>query len=263
MTFDGGQNWSTPTYINAKDGEKGDDGYWTNKNILKALESVNQDGLFYFPNGTGDNGKLGINASVIRAALASFNQLQMDPGANYNGVSDKTFNGGYISFAIPSPFEPLPNGNYPCLSGSKPGWRARLGYLRGNGDMQTATAGIGFAIYTDATWDDKYASLTCSDGTESKNKHLVLSTLMLTQSGLGMLTVQNTNYGGTNPQLWMDNDILMNSNNTQVPHYGYRYWGGEKIINRWNRLWLDEHNGCLYWSNGSTSLKRWKNPSET
>lgn len=269
MTFDGGHSWSTPTYINAEDGKKGNDGYWTNENILEALKQEGvADGLFYFPGDvieeTGEvTNSLAFKAQVVRAVLASFNKIDMSPDIKYNSQANSSFNGGYISFAIPNPFtKQNESETEPVLIPSKPGWRARLGYLKGNGDGQTATAGIGFAIYTEATWDDVYPDNKISvipeepqSSTSSATKHLVLAILMFTQSGLGRLTVQNTRHMGTTPYQWLSNDTLVNSNGATVPHYGYDWWGNKKDpININNRLWIDENNGGLYRSTNNQTL---------
>lgn len=283
MSYDGGKTWNSAIRINAKDGEKGDDGEWDNTSILTALKQAYQRGDFRgiesFEDSNG-NTKIGLAADVIYAQLASFGQIEMDPGPAYNGTIE-SIKGGYISFYIPSPisYEPAKN------SSTTKGWKVRFGFLKGNGDGATATNGLGLVIYSASTINDmkkiemnlNNISDTCyipkynaddtlkdisydqDDGTSMSTKHLVLSFLILTQSGLGLMTQTGLSGDGSS---WCTSDT------TVQPHYYYRYWIGsgghdEWAIPRNYRLWLDENNGGLYWiSQSRQRMYAWTKPSD-
>lgn len=260
ITYDNGTHWTTPTRYRGIDGEPGKEGYWTNENILEALKEPNvARGLYWFPGEQDEQtheivDKLALKADVVMAALGCFNKIEMDPGNSYDGTQ-YSFNGGYISFSIPSPIRYSPAGQ---------GWRARLGYLQGNGDGTNPTGGIGFAIHTTAVWNDFNNATTCNDGTSSNTKHLLLSCLMLTQSGLGLMVSKNMGATEQTAENWCKRDNITISNNTG--HYTYRWWSGSNQgsnITRYYRLWLDENNGMLYWYSGQDKqLKCWVDPTD-
>lgn len=327
MTFNGGNQWTTPTRINAQDGAEGT---VKTRDVLDALKAINEDGIYNFPeideNGNV-HGRLGIKATAIQAALANIGVLEMgigeitgDANGSYNGIynamDNTTLSGGYITFPIPTPFTvtTVPDGvnqsavnstrtvqiykgdgsfreeqfTVPELINQK-GWRGRMGYLRGNGNgiiyngKSRNTAGMGIAVYTNATFADFYnvnkvylgniPSKTRADVMEKT--HLVLSLLMLTDSGLGLMTAVNQ----YNPDHWVFLDLLhsgsfeltpadikkyeeeYNENSKlwpgmildqgRYPHYQYRWWSGAgegSKIPRIARLWLHEDNGGLYYS---------------
>lgn len=307
MTFNGGQEWTEPFRINAQDGAEGT---WNARTILDALRDIDADGIYNLPS-IGENGKvkghLGIKATAIQSLLNEFGIIEMGVlNKNADGFSktnswalDNTqLMGGYITFPIPAPFTLTPlidiatQKQVDIINNS--GWRARLGYLRGNGDGNNPTSGVGLAIYTTATFQDIYEKeinakgvawqngnvggtiIPTATATNVANKcHLLLSFLMLTDAGLGLLTSVNK----SRPSNWVFKDNLnvnaedVNSNDGagndgqgNIPHYYYRWWAGngesklEKKDNykRINRLWLHEDNGGLYWSGGNgTSLKPW------
>lgn len=274
VTFDGGDSWSDPEYINPKDGKVGG---WTNENIREALLSLD-DGMYGF-----EDGKFGIKASALVANLATFGKIDMgvttDDGnkfvQNSFWAGDNTqLAGGYITFPIPAPFavttqfctaeqqQAIKNG----------GWRGRLGYIRGNGNglydniegrqIARGTAGLGLVIYTNATFKDLYPGYDGVYADEVGGKiHLVLSLLMLTDSGLGLMTAAHMN----NADKWVFQDQI-DGDHEKNPHYYYRWWSGageSKIENandyrRGARLWFHEDNGGLYWSwNDGAFFKPW------
>jgi hypothetical protein len=164
----------------------------------------------------------------------------------YNATDNTTLSGGYITFPIPAPFtvSTVPdNANSSAVNKKKTitiysadgtpvnkevsvpelinrkGWRGRMGYLRGNGNgiiyngKMRNTAGMGIAVYTNATFDDFYdvekvwlgGKLPQSTkNSVVKKTHLVLSLLMLTDSGLGLMTASNQ----YSPDYWTFVDLL-------------------------------------------------------
>lgn len=283
MSYNGGKTWNPAIRINAKDGERGDDGEWDNTSILTALKEAYQRGDFRgiesFEDSNGKT-KIGLAADAIYAQLASFGQIEMDPGPAYDGTI-ASIKGGYISFYIPSPisYEPAKN------SSTTKGWKVRFGFLKGNGDGATATNGLGLVIYSASTINNmkktemnlNNISDTCyipkynadntlkdisydrADGTSMSTKHLVLSFLILTQSGLGLMTQTGLSGDGSS---WCASDT------TVQPHYYYRYWIGSGGHDEWGiprnyRLWLDENNGGLYWiSQSRQRMYAWTKPSD-
>ena len=321
MTFDGGQTWCSPTRINAKDG---DAGKVSNEEVLNALMGIADDGLFNFPiiNEDGSvKSRLGIKATALVSELATIGKLNMGlaaisgeagfDGNIYNAGQGSTLSGGYITFPIPTPFEVTAmKGNAPFKQKvtvtlkdgtkqdwtvpeviNKKGWRGRMGYLRGNGNGITFnatkrnTAGMGIAVYTNATFEDFYdtSKVHVSANIESTKQnvfskiHLVLSFLMLTDSGLGLMTAVNQ----YNPNDWVFLDLMdggsfqlteqdkeeyrkmygkdieiwpgmLEDGKGSFPHYQYRWWSGGngegKGICRIARLWLHEDNGGLYYT---------------
>ena len=307
MTFNGGKEWTDPFRINAQDGS---DGQWDARSILDALRDIDADGIYNLPSIQDGQvqGRLGIKASAIQSLLAEFGVINMGvltnngdefDHSNYWASDNTQLMGGYITFPIPAPFRLTALSNVATEAQvnaiNDRGWRARLGYLRGNGDGNNPTSGVGFAIYTTATFKDIYGiEEIYADGTTWENTtpgsvpkttaknvakkcHLLLAFLMLTDSGLGLLTSTNK----TRPVNWVfkDNlsasedfsnpdDIVGKDGNGNIPHYYYRWWTGSnesdiKQNNKYrriNRLWLHEDNGGLYWSGKTTdglTLKPW------
>ena len=306
MTFNGGKEWTDPFRINAQDGS---DGQWDARSILDALRDIDADGIYNLPSIQDGQvqGKLGIKASAIQSILNEFGIIEMGVlNKNADGfdqtntwtLDNKELMGGYITFPIPAPFilnalTDVATEEQVTAINSR-GWRARLGYLRGNGDGSNPTSGVGLALYTTATFKDIYGldidstgatwegttagSIPRTTNTNVATKcHLLLAFLMLTDAGLGLLTSTNK----SRPVNWVFKDNLsitaedVNSNEASgndgqgnLPHYYYRWWTGMNESNlkqkdqykRINRLWLHEDNGGLYWSgrneNGLT-LKPW------
>ena len=255
MSYNGGKTWNTAIRINAVDGAKGDTGEWDDASIMRALkdaQAAGVRGLFTFP-GDPDNSttKLGINADAILANIASFGKIEMDPGKTYDPNNDYSLQGGFITFHIPTPFSTTKTLN-------SNGWVGRLGYLRGNGDGNTATAGLGLVLHTVTTWNQVYnANLATVNGVQIGNKlHLVLATLMFTQSGLGIMLAMNTTDSGRDGTgaTWLTQDRLTDNK----PHYLYKYTAGSSTTwtvnsnaeKKW-RLWIHEDNGRLYYSNAN------------
>ncbi len=255
MSYNGGQTWNTAIRINAVDGAKGDTGSWDDASIMRALkdaQAAGVRGLFTFP-GDPDNSttKLGINADAILANIASFGKIEMDPGKTYDPNNDYSLQGGFITFHIPTPFSTTNTLN-------SNGWVGRLGYLRGNGDGNTATAGLGLVLHTVTTWNQVYnANLAKIDGVQIGDKlHLVLASLMFTQSGLGIMLAMNTTDNGRDGTgaTWLTQDRLTDNK----PHYLYKYTSGsstvwtvnDKAEKKW-RLWIHEDNGRLYYSSAN------------
>lgn len=262
MSYNGGKTWSAPIRINAVDGKKGDDGAWDANSIIQALKLAEANGsvqgLMSFDNGT----KIGLSAEAILAKLASFGRIEMDAGLDYEENNDNSLQGGYINFKVPTPFSTTET-----ILNTK-GWIGRLGYLRGNGDGHTATAGLGLVLHTTATWEDKYntngnnnsnATVGLKIGAQTVQTyigdklHLVLSTLMFTQSGLGLMFAANTTAGSdSSGRTWLDNDLLPSNEY----HYTYKYTSGvtptwvtlDNCKKYW-RLWINVDNGRLYYTN--------------
>lgn len=299
ITFDGGEHWSDPEYINPSDGAPGG---WNNNNILQALTAIDQDGIYTF-----EGGKMGVRASALVSILARFGKIDMGvlnpdqnsfASTNYWAGNNKSLIGGYITFPIPAPFQVDNNGNYATDTQiaviNNNGWRGRLGYIRGNGNglfdqdgTPRGTAGMGIVIYTNATFFDIYGKdmeiATMERNADdipyitndyvTKHCHLILSLLMLTDSGLGLMTATNMQ----NVNSWIfkdtmkDEDVGQNAAGNDAagnyPHYYYRWWSGfgesslkDKDKNkRIARLWLHEDNGGLYysWNNDDPSLRPW------
>lgn len=308
MTFNGGKEWTDPFRINAQDGS---DGQWDARSILDALRDIDADGIYNLPSIQDGQvqGRLGIKASAIQSILNEFGIIEMGVlNKNADGfdqtntwtLDNKELMGGYITFPIPAPFilNALTNVATEAQVNAinSRGWRARLGYLRGNGDGTNPTSGVGFAIYTTATFKDIYGLDIDSTGTTWEGTtaggvpratntnvatkcHLLLAFLMLTDAGLGLLTSTNK----SRPVNWVFKDNLNIANDDvenssyatgndgkgNLPHYYYRWWSGSSESNiqqkdnykRINRLWLHEDNGGLYWSgrdtNGNLTLKPW------
>ena len=281
MTFstDGGNTWQTPTRINAQDGKDGKPGEWKDESIIRALHNINADGLFTFQNpvaGSNETEKLlGIRSTAILTSLLEANKIEMNSGPNYNSQTSTSINGGFISFRIPTPFPNATLSGVAATLNSK-GWNARLGYLRGNGDGAANTAGIGFVIYTQATWAEAYASendkgiaiINNTRKTIGDKIHLIVSSFILTNKGIALMTSENTSA----LQTWLSSETASGGHQN---HYVYKYLAGESTSwslskdgledskytgRRYNRLWLHEDNGGLYYSYGSQGsrlLKPW------
>ena len=248
LSYDGGAKWNIPIHINAQDGEKGDTGDWSDDNILKALESIGADGIYSFPGDAdynGENNKLGIKVTALLATLMEANKIEVNGGSTYSPTDARLFKGGFITFRVPTPW----TSKHPLNAA---GFSARLGYLRGNGNEAQATAGIGIALQTQATYKDAFPNSSDPNGDKL---HLLIASLMLTDSGLGLTLATNTAaYTTSSNSTWFTQDYGFNGKY----HYIYKYvnantssltWinGGE----RGYRLWLHEDNGGLYWLDGN------------
>ena len=233
MTFNGGKEWTDPFRINAQDGS---DGQWDARSILDALRDIDADGIYNLPSIQDGQvqGKLGIKASAIQSILNEFGIIEMGVlNKNADGfdqtntwtLDNKELMGGYITFPIPAPFilnalTDVATEEQVTAINSR-GWRARLGYLRGNGDGSNPTSGVGLALYTTATFKDIYGldidstgatwegttagSIPRTTNTNVATKcHLLLAFLMLTDAGLGLLTSTNK----SRPVNWVFKDNL-------------------------------------------------------
>ena len=295
MTFNGGETWTDPEYFNPHDGATGT---WTNENIREALVNL-EDGIYQF-----EGGKFGINASALVSKLAQFGKIDMgvlDPNEkwveNKKWASDNlNLIGGYITFPIPMPFQvdyiKKYNTKEQVDAINNWGWRGRLGYLRGNGNgllnsdnTLRGTAGLGLVIYTNATFKDLYGATEAMAIASGRGHaggpaafvdvaskcHLVLSFLMLTDSGLGLMTSARTNSATAwtfKDYLSVDDDASYvggDNDKGEFAHYKYRWWIGSNesdgAVPRITRMWLHEDNGGLYWSgrnNGVMTLKPWQ-----
>lgn len=249
FTTNGGHDWQTPTRINARDGKEGSPGAWDEKSIISALHLINGDGIFNFENpiaGSEDTEKLlGIKATAIYTALLEANKIDVNGGSDYSPTDARLFKGGFITFRVPTPW----TSKHPLNAA---GFSARLGYLRGNGNEAQATAGIGIVLQTQATYKDAFPDSSDPNGDKL---HLLIASLMLTDSGLGLTLATNTAaYTTSSNSTWFTQDYGFNGKY----HYIYKYvnantsslaWvnGGE----RGYRLWLHEDNGGLYWLDGN------------
>ena len=266
MTFstDGGKTWQTPTRINAQDGKDGEPGKWKPETIIEALHLINGDGIFEFDDPVAGSNEiqklLGIKATAVLAALIEANKININGGTSYNPTDATKFKGGYITFRVPTPWT-----SRHALNAS--GFSARLGYLRGNGNGQKATAGIGIAIQTQATYNQAFPD---SKKTGGDKLHLLISSLMLTDSGLGLTLAANTaNYTTQNNSNWFTTDYGF----VGKYHYTYKYVNGNTSRLTWingdaslgynagergYRLWLHEDNGGLYWLDPDNGFKPWQ-----
>ena len=264
MTFstDGGKTWQTPTRINAQDGKDGDPGGWEPESIIDALHLIDGDGIFEFDDPVAGSNEiqklLGIKATAVLAALMEANRIDVNGGSSYSPTDARMFKGGYITFRVPTPWTSKHKLN-------KSGFSARLGYLRGNGNGAQATAGIGIAIQTQATYNYAFSD----NKTEGDKLHLLIASLMLTDSGLGLTLAANTgNYTKESNDTWLTTDAGFSGNY----HYVYKYEDGDLNTTAWKlgkastgysagqrgyRLWLHEDNGGLYWLHPEEGFKPW------
>ena len=266
MTFstDGGKTWQTPTRINAQDGKNGDPGGWDSESIIDALHLINGDGIFEFDDPVAGSDEiqklLGIKATAVLAALIEANRIDVNGGSSYSPTDATKFKGGYITFRIPTPWTSTHKLN-------ELGFSARLGYLRGNGNGAQATAGIGIAIQTQATYNYAFPNNTKTHGDKL---HLLIASLMLTDSGLGLTLAANTaGHTNNNDSTWLTTDAGFSGNY----HYAYKYEDGNLNITAWKlgnastgysagqrgyRLWLHEDNGGLYYLDAEGVFQPWQ-----
>lgn len=266
MTFstDGGKTWQTPTRINAQDGKDGEPGEWKPETIIDALHLINGDGIFEFDDPVAGSNEiqklLGIKATAVLAALIEANKINVNGGTSYSPTDATKFKGGYLTFRVPTPWT-----SRHALNAS--GFSARLGYLRGNGNGEQATAGIGIAIQTQATYNQAFPN---SKKTGGDKLHLLISSLMLTDSGLGLTLAANTaEYTTQSNSNWFTTDYGFGGKY----HYTYKYINGSTSRLTWingdassgynagergYRLWLHEDNGGLYYLDPDNGFKPWQ-----